>query len=126
MKDLSKKTSIRIAVLLWAIFGTGLILVLLLFFSISKGLVGYMPSVEELESPIDKFATQIISSDGELLGTFSYTRDNRVWVGFNELSPFLVQALISTEDIRFLDHSGIDLKALSRAVVKRLILSKYT
>lgn len=124
MKDLSKKTSIRIAVLLWAIFGTGLILVLLLFFSISKGLVGYMPSVEELESPIDKFATQIISSDGELLGTFSYTRDNRVWVGFNELSPFLVQALISTEDIRFLDHSGIDLKALSRAVVKRLILQQ--
>ncbi|HZK03644.1 MAG TPA: transglycosylase domain-containing protein [Bacteroidaceae bacterium] len=124
MKDFTKKTASKIVVCLWAIFGTGLIFVFLLFFSISKGWLGYMPSVEELESPIDKFATQIISSDGELLGTFSYTRDNRVWVDFNELSPWLVRALISTEDIRFLDHSGIDFKALSRAIVKRLILQQ--
>lgn len=83
-----------------------------------------MPSFEELENPIDKFATQIISADGVLLGTFSYSRENRVWVDYDELSPELVKALVSTEDVRFLQHSGIDLKALIRAVVKRLVLQQ--
>ena len=98
--------------------------VILFFAGISKGWIGNIPSVEDLERPIDKFATQIISSDGVVLGTYSYASDNRVWVDFEELSPYLVQALVATEDVRFQDHSGIDLKALVRAVVKRLILQQ--
>jgi len=109
---------------LWILFAAGILVIAGLFLAISKGLIGNMPSVEELENPIDKFATQIISSDGELLGTYSYSRDNRVWVDYDELSPYLVKALVATEDIRFLQHSGIDAKAVVRAVVKRLILQQ--
>lgn len=109
---------------MWIAFAAGVLCVWLVFLGISKGWIGNMPSVEELENPIDKFATQVISSDGELLGTYSYSHDNRVWVDYEELSPELVKALVSTEDVRFLKHSGIDLKALLRAVVKRLVLQQ--
>ena len=83
-----------------------------------------MPSLEDIENPIDKFATQIISADGVVLGTFARSEDNRVWVDFDELSPYLVKALVATEDVRFSEHCGIDLKALVRAVVKRVILQQ--
>jgi penicillin-binding protein 1A len=88
------------------------------FFAISKGLIGYMPDVEQLESPIDKYASQVISSDGKWLGNYSYGKDNRIFVSYNELSPDLVKALIATEDIRFSKHSGIDVKGLVRAIIK--------
>ncbi|MCQ2066611.1 MAG: transglycosylase domain-containing protein [Bacteroidaceae bacterium] len=107
---------------LWVAFAAFVLFVFVAFLAISKGWIGNMPSVEELENPIDKFATQVISSDGELLGTYSYSRENRVWVDYDELSPELVKALVATEDVRFLKHSGIDLKALFRAIVKRLLL----
>ncbi len=109
---------------MWIAFAAGVLCVWLVFVGISKGWIGNMPSVEELENPIDKFATQVISADGVLLGTYSYSHDNRVWVDYEELSPELVKALVSTEDVRFLKHSGIDLKALLRAVVKRLVLQQ--
>jgi penicillin-binding protein 1A len=105
-------------------FGAVMLLIFFVFFGISKGWRGDMPSVTDLENPIDKFASQVISSDGVVLGSYSYAGDNRVWVGFEELSPSLVQALIATEDIRFQEHSGIDFRALARAVVKRLILQQ--
>ena len=85
-----------------------------------------MPSLEDIENPIDKFATQIISADGVVLGTFARSEDNRVWVDFDELSPYLVKALVATEDVRFSEHCGIDLKALVRAVVKRVILRQHS
>ena len=118
------KTAKFILLGLWVTFLAMVSGVILFFAGISKGWIGNIPSVEDLERPIDKFATQIISSDGVVLGTYSYASDNRVWVDFEELSPYLVQALVATEDVRFQDHSGIDLKALVRAVVKRLILQQ--
>lgn len=124
MKKISYKTVKKIVFWLWGLFALGILSLAGLFFAICRGWVGNMPSVEELENPIDKFATQIISSDGVLLGTYSNSRDNRVWVDYDELSPYLVKALVATEDVRFLNHSGIDMKALSRAVVKRLILQQ--
>lgn len=78
-----------------------------------------MPEIEELENPVNKYASQVISSDGKLIGTWSYSRANRIFVGFNDISPSVIQALIATEDERFYDHSGIDIKALFRAIVKR-------
>ena len=92
------------------------------FVSISNGWIGYMPPVEQLENPINKYASQVISSDGKLLGTFSNTKDNRIHVSYNELSPDLVRALIATEDIRYVKHSGIDLKGLMRAIIKTVFL----
>lgn len=81
-----------------------------------------MPPVEDLENPNYKFATEIFSEDGKVLGTYSYSKENRVFVGYNELSPYIINALIATEDVRFAEHSGIDAIALFRAVVKRGIL----
>ena len=126
MKGLSKKTALKIVIWLWALFAAGILAVYLFFTSISKGWIGNMPSLEDIENPIDKFATQVISADGVVLGTFARSEDNRVWVGFDELSPYLVQALVATEDVRFSDHCGIDLKALLRAIVKRVILQQHS
>ena len=109
---------------LWVLFVTGLLTVFLVFSGISKGWIGNTPSVDDLENPIDKFATQIISADGVVLGTFARSEDNRIRVDFEELSPYLVKALVATEDVRFQEHSGIDLKALARAIVKRVILQQ--
>lgn len=81
-----------------------------------------MPPVEDLENPNYKFATEVFSSDNKVLGTYSYSKENRVYVGYDELSPYVVNALIATEDVRFAEHSGIDAKALFRAVIKRGIL----
>lgn len=92
---------------------------ILIFIAIAKGWIGYMPPVEELENPIDKFASEIISADGKMLGTWSYSKENRIFVGYDELSSHLINALIDTEDIRFKEHSGIDARAIVRAVVKR-------
>ena len=116
------KTVKRVILGLWLAFIAGILTLFFIFRGIGNGSIGNAPSVEDLESPIDKFATQIISADGVTLGTFSLASDNRVWVDFDELSPYLVQALVATEDVRFQEHSGIDLKALVRAIVKRVIL----
>lgn len=94
------------------------------FTAIAKGWIGYMPPVEDLQNPIDRFATQVYSADGKIMGTWNYNKENRICVDFSQLSPSLVQALIATEDVRFYDHSGIDFYALGRAVVKRGILGQ--
>ncbi|MDR1882439.1 MAG: transglycosylase domain-containing protein [Prevotella sp.] len=83
-----------------------------------------MPDVEELENPIDKYASQIYSSDGILLGTYSLAQNNRIYSNYGDLSPYLVQALVATEDARFYSHSGIDAYALARALVKTIILQQ--
>ena len=118
------KTVKRVILGLWLVFIAGILTVYFIFRGISNGKIGNAPSVEDLENPIDKFATQIISADGVTLGTFARTEDNRIWVDFDELSPYLVKALVATEDVRFQEHSGIDLKALVRAIVKRVILQQ--
>ena len=75
--------------------------------------------MEDLQNPIDRYATQIYSADGKVIGTWNQDRENRVHIGFDKLSPYIVQALVATEDVRFYEHSGIDFIALSRAIVKR-------
>ena len=83
-----------------------------------------MPPIEDLQNPINRFATQIYSADGRIIGTWNYNRENRVMVDFTQLPQSLVQALVATEDIRFYDHSGIDFYALGRAVIKRGFLGQ--
>ena len=107
---------------LWGLLAVALIAIVVVFVSISKGWIGYMPPVEDLENPNYKFATEVFSEDGKVLGTYSYSKENRVFVGYNDLSPNIINALIATEDVRFAEHSGIDAYALTRAVVKRGIL----
>ena len=94
------------------------------FYAINEGWIGYMPPIEDLQNPINRFATQIYSADGRLIGTWNYNRENRVMVDYTKLSPSLVQALVATEDVRFYEHSGIDFYALGRAIVKRGLMGQ--
>jgi len=110
----------------WIAFFLAIILVVLTFTLIAKGVIGYMPPIADLENPIDKYASQVYSSDNELLGTYSREKENRIYSSYEDLSPYLVDALIATEDIRFKSHSGIDMKAFVRAVVKTGILQQKT
>ena len=97
---------------LWIIFGVLLLLVILFFFCVAKGVFGTMPTFDELENPRTNLATEIISADGKVLGT--YYIENRSNVRYSELSHYMPEALISIEDERFTEHSGIDERALFR------------
>ena len=97
---------------LWIIFGVLLFLVILFFFCVAKGVFGTMPTFDELENPRTNLATEIISADGKVLGT--YYIENRSNVRYAELSHYMPEALISIEDERFTEHSGIDERALFR------------
>ena len=109
-------------IFLWVAFAAVLLFVASFFFAISKGWIGYLPDINELQNPSYKFASQIISADGVTLGTWSYSKENRVYVDYKDISPNLIKALIATEDVRFVEHSGIDARSLLRAIVKSGIL----
>lgn len=111
-----------IVISMWVLFVAGVLSIATVFMLIAKGKIGYMPPIEELENPKNKYASEIFSSDMKVIGRFFKEKENRVYVSYNELSPYLVKALIATEDIRFTSHSGIDVKALFRAIIKRVIL----
>ncbi len=114
-----KKFFITIWLVFFSVVGT----VVLAFYGITKGWIGYLPDLEELQNPISRYATQIVSADGKLMGTWSRS-ENRVFVDYSEISPSLIEALIATEDERFYEHSGVDVKALLRAIIKRGILQQ--
>lgn len=103
--------------LLWIIYLVPVLTIIILFILISNGLLGYMPSWDSLENPKSFLATEIYSSDQELIGT--YFKENRSNVSYEKLSPYLVNALIATEDERFYGHSGVDFKSLVRVLYFR-------
>ena len=109
---------------LWTAFALGLLAIFLYFFSVTKGWVGYVPDMSEIADPEYKFASQVFTADGVPMGTWSLSKENRVFVEYDSISPDLVRALIATEDVRFKEHSGIDAKSLVRAVVKTGILGQ--
>ena len=102
---------------LWSIFILGIVSIILLFWMISKGWLGYLPPLEELQNPRNKYATEVISSDMQLLGRY-YRQENRVGVNYEDISPNMINALIATEDARYYSHTGIDFKSLLRAIAK--------
>lgn len=108
---------------LWGIFlsvGCIIGIVLLLIYN---GVIGYMPRIEELEDPHDKQASVLLASDEKTeMGRYFSGSGNRINADYNSISPHVIDALISTEDERFMDHSGIDFKALARTGVKTLLL----
>ena len=111
----------KIIVLCWFCFTLLCVVCAIGVYSIKRGWIGYMPPIAELQSPISKYASQVISVDGRLMGTWS-RNENRVFVGYDSISSHMFDALVATEDVRFYDHSGIDSRALGRAIIKRGLL----
>ena len=109
---------------LWGIFVTFVVSAMLAFFAIWNGWIGYMPDIEDLQNPISRFATQVYSADGKVLGTWNLNKENRIVIPYKKMSPYLIKALVATEDARFYEHSGIDYRALGRAIIKRGILGQ--
>ena len=107
---------------IWKIFAIGFAAMLVFFLLIYNGWIGYMPPVEELKNPNDKFATVLYTADGEEMGRYYRNSGNRVYADYNEISQHVIDALIATEDARFEDHSGIDMRAFMRVLVKTLIM----
>ncbi|MDE7463137.1 MAG: transglycosylase domain-containing protein [Muribaculaceae bacterium] len=108
---------------LWGGFlGFGLLIAVLLLL-IYNGVIGYMPPIEELEDPHDKLASVVYASDGTTeLGRYFFGAGNRVYNDYESVSPHVIDALIATEDARYMHHSGIDFMALGRTMVKTLLL----
>jgi len=109
---------------LWGLITFFILAVVFAFVAIWNGWIGYMPDMADLQNPIDRYATQIYSADGKVLGTWNMNRENRVRIDINKVSSDVVKALVATEDARFYDHSGIDFIALGRAVIKRGLLGQ--
>ncbi len=125
MKEKTGKTIKRnnkLIMSLWSLFVVGFMLVVLLFVLIYNGMIGYMPPIEELRNPTDKFASVIYSADGQELGRYFRNTGNRVYADYSEISPHVIDALIATEDSRFEDHSGIDMRAVMRVIVKTIMM----
>lgn len=117
--------SAKIVKYMWLGFiGLGLVMALFLLL-IYHGVIGYMPSIEELEDPHDKLASQLFAKEGNTekeIGRFFEGAGNRVNYAYDSVSPAVIDALIATEDVRFYEHSGIDFRALGRTIVKTLMM----
>jgi len=98
----------------WIIYGASVLFILFLFILTSFGGLGFMPTFEELENPKSNLASEVYSADQVLLG--KYYIENRTVSHYSELSPHIINALIATEDARFIEHSGIDFRSLGRVL----------
>jgi len=108
----------------WSIFAFPFVLVILIFILISLEKLGPMPSFIQLENPEYYLAAEVYSEDEILLGKISI--ENRTWTDYKDLSPYLIAALIATEDIRYYRHSGIDVRGIARALFRTILLGQNT
>ncbi len=113
----------KLFIFIWIACVLGVGLVGLGVVAVKRGWIGYMPELEDLQNPISKLASQVLSADGKLIGTWSKS-ENRILVEYDSISPRMIEALVATEDVRFFEHSGIDVRALGRAVVKRGLMGR--
>ena len=119
MDKMNQKNAFRIKFrrAFWGLFIFGILCLGLMFVFINIGWIGYLPPIDELQNPKNKYATEIYSSDLQSLGRYFYSKQNRVGVHYNDISKHVVNALVATEDVRFYNHSGVDGRAITRAVV---------
>ena len=108
----------------WVVISLPVVFLITLFILISTHKLGPLPSFEELENPASNLAAEVYSEDNVLLGKFYI--QNRTWTEYEDISPYVIDALIATEDIRFYRHSGIDVRGLARVLVKTIILGQNT
>lgn len=109
----------------WILIIASIVSVITIFTLIATGNFGFMPSFEELENPTSKIATRIITDDGVEIGTF-YQGENRSLINYPDISPYMIDALLAIEDIRYRKHSGIDFRGLGRVAIKSVLLSRNT
>lgn len=119
-----KERSKKIVRWMWYITGIGVAVVLLFLLLIYNGIIGYMPPIEELKNPHASYASIIYSANGSEMGRYYRNTGNRVYADFDEISPIVVDALIATEDARFREHSGIDMRAMSRVLLKTILMGQ--
>ncbi|MEZ4962524.1 MAG: transglycosylase domain-containing protein [Saprospiraceae bacterium] len=98
------------------------ICMLLVFFTtlLLLGAFGPIPSNKDLANVDSHLAAEVYSADSVLLGR--YYIENRLAAGLDEISPYVIQAAVATEDSRFYEHHGIDLRAWGRVLVKSVLL----
>ena len=108
----------------WIIISVPVFVLITLFALISSQKLGPLPTFEELENPAINLAAEVYSEDNVLLGTFRI--QNRTWTEYEDISPYVIDALIATEDIRFYRHSGIDVRGLARVFFKTILLGQNT
>ena len=113
---MKKETKKKFLLWFWGLFAGGCLFLILLFWMITMGWIGYLPPLEELQNPKNRFASEVFSADMQSLGRY-YRKENRVGVPYQDLSPYLIDALVSTEDVRFYKHTGVDTKSFFRAVL---------
>ena len=116
--------NIKYLIWFWTLFVFPFALVIFLFLLISREKLGPMPSFSELENPEYYLAAEVYSEDGVLLGKISI--ENLTWTEYKDFSPWLTDALVATEDIRYYRHSGIDIRGLGRAAVRTILLGQNT
>lgn len=114
----------KVAAALWIVNGIGIVAAVIVGALIYHGYIGYMPPVQGLLNPDDKYASRLFTSDGVEMGRYYQNKNNRVYADYDEISPNVVNALIATEDERFKEHSGIDFYALSRVLFKTILLGQ--
>lgn len=107
---------------MWGLFAFGVVAFFVFFCLVYNGAIGYMPDIEQLKNPQDKFASTIYTSDGVEMGRYFRNTGNRAYADYSEISQNVIDALIATEDVRFMDHSGIDARALARVILKTLVM----
>lgn len=106
-------------VIFWSVVLVGIIGVFVFFWLISAGKLGFMPTFEELENPNNRFASEVYFADGPIMNRY-FEKENRKYIEYREIPQSVINALIATEDVRFYDHSGVDVRGLFR-VAKGLL-----
>ena len=115
---MKEKTKRKLIIAIWCV--VFIPIGVLLLFVTGVGIFAEIPSFEELENPRTYLATELISEDGAVIGT--YHIENRSHVNYKDLSPSIVAAAVATEDVRFYRHCGIDFRSLARVGVKTFLL----
>ena len=118
----AKRNATIIKSMWWGLAGF-FCLIFILFVLIYNGVIGYMPPIEKMRNP-ERFASTIFTADGVEMGRFYSNNGNRTDVDYNQISQYLKDALIATEDVRFEEHSGVDARAIFRSLVKRIIMGE--
>lgn len=100
-------------IIFWSVFATGILAVVILFILIGNGKLGYMPTLTELENIESSLASEVYTADSLVMRRYYY-KENRTFTSYEAISPYVIKALIATEDERFYSHSGVDLRGLLR------------